>query len=47
MKPQSAILEPVPDHARHADALSAFIRPLTGGWCPPLAGAAVDLSALG
>lgn len=32
-----------------SDALFGFTRPLTGGyyWCPPMAGDAVDLSALG
>lgn len=32
-----------------SDALFGFTRPLTGGyyWCPPMAGNAVDLSALG
>jgi len=31
------------------DALFSFTRPLTGGyyWCPPVAGSAIDLSALG
>ncbi|MDQ1314895.1 MAG: Peroxidase [Pseudomonadota bacterium] len=32
-----------------SDALFGFTRPLTGGyyWCPPLAGAGIDLQALG
>jgi putative iron-dependent peroxidase len=32
-----------------SDALFSFTRPLTGGyyWCPPVAGKAIDLSALG
>lgn len=45
MKPQSAILEPVPDHARH---LFFDLDPANDQRrCPPMAGNAVDLSALG
>jgi hypothetical protein len=44
MKPQSAILDPVPNHARH---LFFDLDPATDqGWCPPMVGNAVHLSAL-
>ncbi len=45
MKLQSAILEPVPDHASHL--FFDLDRATDQGWCPSMAGNAVDLSALG
>ena len=45
MKPQSAILEPAPDHAR--DLFFDLDPASEQRWCPPMAGDAADLSALG